>query len=190
VCQSHPSVFERTQEPPRVNATSQSHAIIRAATAADVPLVLPMVRSICDLHQSRDPDRFRVLPDVLARYASWLPERAADPRSVFVVAQSPASRVLLGFAVCTIEPEVPIFWVPECGWIHDLWVEPPARRSGVARGMIEFIAERFTQLGVLQIRLHTASFNEGARALFARAGFRPCVVEMLRPLPGPGQLKG
>jgi GNAT superfamily N-acetyltransferase len=160
----------------------ESGVVIRPATVADVPHVLPMVRAICDLHQARDPERFRVLPDVLARYASWLPERALDPRSVFVVAQEPGAPVLLGFAVCTIEPEVPIFWVPECGWIHDLWVEPAARRRGIARAIVEFIAAKFEAMGVAQIRLHTAAFNEESRALFKQAGFRPCVVEMLRTL--------
>lgn len=167
---------------PGDNLAAAPGVIIRPATVADVPHVLPMVRAICDLHQARDPQRFRVLPDVIARYASWLPERAQDPRSVFVVAQDSTSAALLGFAVCTIEPEVPIFWVPECGWIHDLWVEPAARRRGIARAIVEFIAARFGAMGVAQIRLHTAAFNEESRALFKQAGFRPCVVEMLRTL--------
>jgi GNAT superfamily N-acetyltransferase len=166
---------------------------VRPATADDVPAVLPMVRAICDLHARHDPERFRVLPDVIERYARWLPERASDPRSVFLVALDPALRPgPVGFTVCTIEPEVPIFWVPECGWIHDLWVEPQARRRGLAVALVQAAAERFRALGVRQLRLHTASFNDAARATFARAGFRPCVVEMLRPLeppaPGPGPI--
>lgn len=157
--------------------------MIRPATPADVHAVLPMVRQICDLHEARDPQRFRVLPDVIARYAKWLPERAGDPRSVFLVAEAPDVRAgPVGFLVGTIEPEVPIFWVPECGWVHDVWVEPIARRRGVARALVHAAAERFAGLGVKQMRLHTATFNDAARAAFAGAGFRPCVVEMLRPL--------
>jgi hypothetical protein len=37
-------------------------------------------------------------------------------------------------------------------------------------------------MGVKQLRLHTGVFNESAREVFAQAGFRPSVVEMLRPL--------
>lgn len=151
---------------------------VRAARADDVPAVLPMVRAICDLHQQRDPERFAVRPDVLERYASWLPERAQDPRSVFLVAQREGT--LVAFTVCTIEPEVPIFWVPECGWIHDLYVIPEARRLGIAHTLVGEVIARFTTLGVKQLRLHTASFNDQARASFSKAGFRPCVVEMLR----------
>ncbi len=180
--------------------------LVRPATPADVPAILPMVRQLCDLHEARDPARFRVLPDVLDRYAKWLPERAADPRSVLLVAEVPpdtgttaagtvgaagtgsaaeASGVprVSGFLVGTIEPEVPIFWIPECGMIHDVWVEPAARRSGLARALVEAAIARYTALGVKQVRLHTAAFNDPARAVFATCGFRPCVVEMLRTLP-------
>lgn len=158
---------------------------IRAATAEDVPSILPMVRQLTMLHERHDPERFRVRPDVLDRYATWLPERAADPRSVLLVAEVDREQ-LVGFLVGTVEPEVPIFWVPECGWVHDMWVEPTQRGGGVAARLIETAAERFGAMGVRQMRLHTGMFNDSARRVFERCGFRPCVVEMLRPLPRPG----
>ena len=157
--------------------------VIRPATADDVPAVLPLVRQLCDLHQQHDPERFKVRPDVIERYAQWLPQRASDPRSVFLVAElDEAPGVVVGFAVCTIEPEVPIFWIPEAGWLHDIFVEPRARRHGVARALVRKVCERFQALGVKQVRLHTGVFNDAARAVFAAEGFRPCVVEMLKAL--------
>lgn len=155
--------------------------LIRPATPDDVPGVLPMVRALCDLHERADPARFRVVPDVIERYARWLPERALDVRSVFLVAQRDDA-TLAGFTVGTIEPSVPIFWVPECGWIHDLWVEPGDRRHGVARALTDASVERFRSMGVEQVRLHTGTFNDRARALFEGAGFRPCVAEFILPI--------
>ncbi len=157
---------------------------IRSATAADVPAVLPMVGALCDLHARADPDRFQVRPDVLQRYADWLPVRATDPRSVFLVAEDQHA-ALVAFLVGTIEPEVPIFWIPECGWIHDVWVEPRARRMGLARQLADHAAERFRALDVGQVRLHTGSFNATARQAFEAAGFRACVVELIKPLKVP-----
>ncbi|MFM9956753.1 MAG: N-acetyltransferase family protein [Phycisphaerales bacterium] len=156
--------------------------VIRPATVDDVPAVLPLVRALCDLHQAADPERFRVVPNVIERYAKWLPERALDARSVFLVAEQSPVPGIAGFAVCTIEPEVPIFWVPECGWVHDVFVVPEARRHGVARALVREVCARFQSLGVKQVRLHTAAFNDSARAAFGLEGFRPCVVEMLRML--------
>jgi GNAT superfamily N-acetyltransferase len=155
-------------------------ARIRAATPEDVPGILPLVGKLTELHQRHDPERFKVRPDVLDRYAAWLPERARDPRSVLLIAESGAR--LVAFLVGTIEPEVPIFWVPECGWIHDVWVEPEFRGAGLARELVERACDRFQELGVKQARLHTGMFNDAARRVFGRAGFRACVVEMLRPL--------
>lgn len=155
--------------------------LIRNATVADVPAVLPTVWAICELHQRQDPERFRVVSDVLERYAAWLPLRAADPRSVFLVADREDGR-LSGFTVGTIEPEVPIFWVPECGWVHDLWVEPADRGQGVGAALADAAVHRFMAIGVTQVRCHTGTFNDAARALFARVGFRPCVIEMLCPI--------
>ncbi len=156
--------------------------LIRPATAADVPQVLPLVRAICDFHAAADPERFAVREDVVERYARWLPERADDPRSVFLVAEAEGVPGIAAYAVCTIEPEVPIFWIPECAFIHDIYVVPEARRRGIARGLVREVVSRYAAIGVKQIRLHTAAFNEEARAVFAAEGFRPCVVEMLRPL--------
>lgn len=164
--------------------------LVRAAAPADVPAVLPLVRALCDLHARQDPHRFQVRADVLDRYAAWLPERARDPRSVFLVGEAPATAPggtprVVAFLVGTVEPEIPIWWVPECGWIHDVWVEPDCRRHGVARALVERAVERFAALGVAQVRLDTAAFNDAARAVFASAGFRPCVVEMIRTLREP-----
>lgn len=155
---------------------------VRAATADDVPAVLPMVRALCDFHARRDPERFAVVEDVIDRYARWLPERAADPRSAFFVAHTPDDPTPRGFTVATIEPEVPIFWIPACAFIHDVWIDPAHRGHGLAAQLVSACVQRFRDLGVRQLRLHTAMFNDDARALFAREGFRPCVVEMLRPL--------
>jgi GNAT superfamily N-acetyltransferase len=140
-----------------------------------------MVAAITHQHELMDPERFRVRPDVLDRYAGWLPLRVTDPRSVFLVAEREGA--LVGYLVGTVEPELPIFWVPECGWIHDLWVEPAARRSGVARLLIERAAKAYARIGVQQLRLDTAWENEQARRVFAACGFRACIVEMIRAVP-------
>lgn len=155
---------------------------VRSATADDVPAVLPLVRALCDLHAANDPERFAVRADVIDRYSRWLPERDRDPRSVFLVAEAEGLPGFVGFVVCTIEPEVPIFWIPECGWVHDLYVIPEARRRGVARALLREVIRRYAAMGVQQLRLHTGVFNDSARAAFAAEGFRPCVVEMLRTL--------
>jgi ribosomal protein S18 acetylase RimI-like enzyme len=151
---------------------------IRPATAADVPNVLPMVAAIAALHESWDPARYGALPDVAASYRGWLTSRSRDPRSVFLVAEREPG-TLIGFLIAQVEHNIPIYRVGEYGFVHDLWVEPAYRNEGVARQMVMLAVERFTEIGVKQIRLETAATNEVARKLFASCGFRVSSIEMM-----------
>lgn len=150
---------------------------IRAATVADVESVLPMVARVVALHEEWDAARYRALGDVVERYRSWLPERARDARSVFLVAVEPGGGVV-GFVVASVEGNIPIYEVKEFGFIHDMWVEPAWRGRGVAGGLARETLKRFWAMGVKQVRLETAAGNEGARRVFAEAGFRVTAVEM------------
>jgi ribosomal protein S18 acetylase RimI-like enzyme len=159
---------------------------IRPATAADVTAVLPMVTKIAALHEAWDSAKYAYIPNVAGRYCNWLSARAADPRSVFLVAERPASggepAKVVGFLVATVETEIPIYRVKEFGFIHDVWIEPDYRHEGLARQLTMLAIERFRALGVPQARLDTAAPNDAARALFASCGFRPSTTEMLLEL--------
>lgn len=155
---------------------------IRTATAADVPAVLPMVQAVCDFHRDLEPTRYDFLPDIAARYASWLPRRASDAASIFLVAEEEDRSRLLGFIVGEVLDEIPIFTVKTYGFIHDLWVEPVARRRGVGGRLVTAAVSRFKSMGVSQVRGDTAAGNEHARALVAHLGFVPTTVQMLKQL--------
>lgn len=156
---------------------------IRPAVAADVEAVLPMVQRISALHQSWDEPRFRTNANLIDSYRRWLTARATDPHAVFLVAEeSRTPGALGGYLVGTIEDEIPIYWTPRCGWIHDLWVDEPLRRRGVGRRMTQIAIERFRATGVTQIRLQTAAANDAGRRLFSSCGFRVCTIEMLMEL--------
>jgi ribosomal protein S18 acetylase RimI-like enzyme len=139
-----------------------------------------MVRSICAVHEAMDPSRYAMLPDVVDRYEHWLPARARDPRSVFLVAEEGVQ--LAGFLVATVEVSIPIYRLSEFGFIHDLWVEPPHRCRGVGRALAYGALERFRAIGVTQVRLETAGANDAARRLFQSCGFRVATVDMLADL--------
>jgi ribosomal protein S18 acetylase RimI-like enzyme len=152
--------------------------LIRRAVSHDVPHVLPLVRRICDLHGSWDPQRFDFRDDVTERYRGWLVARSEDSKSVFLVAETSEGKIV-GYAVGTVEPEIPIYWTPECGWIHDIWIDEEYRNEGAGRQMVMMCVEAFSDLNVKQVRLQTATANEMARKLFASCGFRACTVEMM-----------
>lgn len=155
--------------------------VIRPATPADVPAVLPMVERISALHESWDPARYGKLPNIAQRYDHWLKAQAESPTSVFLVAESEGK--LVGFLIGTTEREIPIYRIDRYGFIHDLWVEEGYRNEGIARQMVMLAVEKFAQIGVKQVRLETAGPNETARKLFESCGFRVSAISMLRELP-------
>jgi len=150
---------------------------IRDATPHDVPAVLPMVDAISRLHASWDPARFRTTASVLDSYRAWLTARATDPRAVFLLAERDGR--VVAYLIGTIEDEIPIYWTPQTGWIHDLWVDPTYRNEGLGRQMTMLAVERFRALGMTQVRLQTASANDVGHALFTQCGFRNSTVEMI-----------
>ncbi len=160
--------------------------LIRPANPADIPAIAPMVQAVCDFHAALDPVVFDYLPDVVERYRSWLPRRAADPESVLLIAEDhadAASPRAVGFLVGEVLDNIPIYQTARYGFVHDLWVEPDARRKGVARALVIEAVRRFERMGVTQVRGQTAGDNEHARAMLRALGFRAASTEMVRPLP-------
>lgn len=154
--------------------------MIRPATAADVPAVLPMVAKISALHETWDDAKYGFLPNPEQGYEGWLKRLTMSESSVFLVAEAPEKPAkLVGFIVATVEKEIPIYRLKEFAFIHDLWVEEEYRRTGIARQMVMETVERFKLRGVKQIRLDTAAVNESARRLFSSCGFRISTIEML-----------
>ena len=168
--------------PPRSHDTRMD---IRPATPDDVPAVLPMVAKVCAFHENLDPAKYGFRESPERMYDRWLVGRSTDPRSVFLVADAGRGgrKKLVAFLVGTVEAEIPIYRLKQFGFIHDLWVEEDYRHEGIARQMVSLAVERFTSIGVKQVRLDTAAANEPARNLFAACGFRPSVTEMLIELP-------
>lgn len=165
---------------------------IRPATPEDVPFVTPMVRKLCELHRSWDPAKYDFRVDVESMYDSWLRAKSRDPRAVFLVADrgdrgGGAGKGPVAFLIGTVEREIPIYRLAEFGFIHDLWVEPEYRNEGVARQLVMLAIEKFSGMGMTQVRLDTAAANEVARKLFASCGFRPGAVEMLLQIGGDGR---
>jgi ribosomal protein S18 acetylase RimI-like enzyme len=150
---------------------------IRPASADDVPQVLPMVGKLAALHESWDQQRYPYLANTEQRYDQWLRAHAADPRSVFLVAEANSSK-LAGFAVATVETNIPIYSLAEYGYLHDVWVEEDYRHEGLGRQLVMRVIERLKEMGVRQVRLETAALNDVAREVFLKCGFRLSTIEM------------
>ena len=157
-----------------------AHATIRPAYASDTGAIVTMLREIHAQHLAWDAARWTTGEPPHVSYGQWIGELIADPGSGGVwVAE--VDGVIAGYALAEAEAESIRHWVPRAMYVHDLFVAPAHRRSGLARALVnEVLAWSARTHPGLQVRLITAAANEPARAFFATFGFRACAVELIR----------
>lgn len=73
-------------------------------------------------------------------------------------------------------------WSPRTCYLEDLFVEPAARGRGVARALIEAVAERAAADGAGRLYWLTHETNVAARALYDKVAARSGFVEYEYPL--------
>jgi GNAT superfamily N-acetyltransferase len=129
-------------------------------TTADLPDLLPLVRGYCDFYE--------VVPfdDALLAVSRAL---IGDPdrEGVQLIARSDAGEAV-GFAT--------VYWswdtliAARVGIMHDLFVIPPARGTGIADLLIEACVEECRRHGAAKLGWQTAPDNTRARRVYERVG--------------------
>ena len=127
---------------------------------ADLPDLLPLVRAYCDFYDVAPPD------EALLGVSRAL---IADPEreGLQLMARS-AGGEPVGFAT--------VYWswdtliAARVGIMHDLFVIPPARGTGVADLLIEACVEECRRHGAAKLGWQTAPDNMRARRVYERVG--------------------
>jgi GNAT superfamily N-acetyltransferase len=129
-------------------------------TAADLPDLLPLVRAYCEFYDVAPVD------DALLAVSRAL---IADPdrEGVQLIARSESGEAV-GFAT--------VYWswdtlvAARVGIMHDLFVIPPARGTGIADLLIEACVEECRRHGAAKLGWQTAPDNTRARRVYERVG--------------------
>jgi ribosomal protein S18 acetylase RimI-like enzyme len=131
-------------------------------------------------HHALDEKRFFVVDGIENGYGRFLESQMAVPEVLVLVALLGERPV--GYVYARLEPRDWNALRDACGALHDIFVIPEARRSGIASALLNETKARFTALGAPRVVLSTASGNDAAQRLFARHGFRPTMIEMTSEL--------
>jgi ribosomal protein S18 acetylase RimI-like enzyme len=154
-----------------------SDIVIRPATREDFDGVGAFGAALVRLHYAFDARRFMRPWNHLAEgYSEFLQSESTRPGVIVLVAVD-AGRVA-GYVYAAIEP---LSWQElrdEAGFIHDIFVDDPARRRGIAARLVEAAVAWFRERGMPRVIIHTAEKNVAAQHLFDRLGFRRTMVEM------------
>ena len=150
---------------------------LRPAVRDDLPAVGRLGGLLMGTHYDYDRLRFLAPPaDAGEGYAWFLGTQLSRDDAVVVVAEQDGT--IVGYVYATVEP---LSWKElrdEAGFIHDVYVDEPARRSGIARALIDAALAWLRERGVPRVVLWTPTPNAGAQHLFERAGFRHTMREM------------
>ena len=92
---------------------------------------------------------------------------------------------MIGYAYAAVEGYDYMQLRGPAGVLHDVMVDPAYRGRGAGRLLVDAALAYLRTRGVPRVVLTTAERNEAARRLFARAGFRPTMIEMTRELDEP-----
>ncbi|OQW55858.1 MAG: hypothetical protein A4S14_11385 [Proteobacteria bacterium SG_bin9] len=160
---------------------SMTATSIRRATLDDIDGIAAMANELFSAHVDYDARRFLVPDDARRVYRSWFTRPGADGKLLFLVGER-ADRTLCAYAVAeayAIEPE---FSSPEHVYIHDVFVAPELRHTGLAEQLIEEITEWAKGRGIRQLRAMIALDNARSLAFFTKRGFRTTVTEVTRDL--------
>jgi ribosomal protein S18 acetylase RimI-like enzyme len=160
---------------------SDSDIIIRPAAPEDFAAVGGFGAALVRMHHGFDARRFmRPGPGLAQGYSEFL-EAESERRGVIVLVAEDAGRIA-GYVYAAIEP---LSWQElreEAGFIHDIYVDDPARRRGVAARLVEAAVAWFRTQGMPRVIIHTAEKNDAAQHLFDKLGFRRTMVEMTREI--------
>lgn len=156
-------------------------ATVRRARPADLPVIGRLGALLIEEHHAFDARRFLApWPRTRADYAAYLGTQIDEPQAVVLVAE--ADGVVVGYAYSAIEGHDYMALRGPAGVLHDVIVDPVHRGHGFGRLLLENTLAELKAHGVPRVVLFTAVPNASAQRVFARAGFRPTMIEMTREI--------
>ncbi len=151
---------------------------IRRATHTDLDRLGELAGALVRFHNSANSRRFMLVDGVEQGYARWFAREIGRPEAVVLAAVSDGQ--LVGYGYGSKEERDWNMLLDEHGAIHDVMVDPTARRSGVGLGLMRALVPALEARGATRVVLSTMVQNEAAQRLFAACGFRPTMIEMTR----------
>jgi len=126
-------------------------------------------------HHERLSDGFSLGPDSKRKWSGYLREKFGEISTKLVVAEEEGE--IVGFMLCLLEPNVPVYRERKIGVISDVFVKQQRRRKGLAKKMLDYAAEWLRKNKVRTVRLNVAADNLEARAAWRMLGFESFMID-------------
>jgi GNAT superfamily N-acetyltransferase len=147
--------------------------VIRPADTTDADAVSSLNADVQAVHAAALPQRFKPPgPETFPPAAAA--ELLANPANLVLLAEVDFAPVGYAYAEHIRRPESASQYAYEMVYLHHISVRPAHRGGGLGRALMEAVRAAAEERGVSLLALDVWSFNEEARAFFARRGFTPC----------------
>lgn len=140
---------------------SSSVILVRPATAADVGVIVGMIRALAE---------YEGLGEECAVEAGSLLEHVFGPRPAAEVLIAEADGSVAGFAL--FFPTFSTFLARPGLWLEDLFVTPEHRRSGVGGALLSRLARLAADRGYGRMEWSVLEWNHSATDFYQRLGAR------------------
>lgn len=158
---------------------------IRRATVSDVRMLMALNQSVQDMHADAYPERFRRdAPEEIVQQAFNAMIQA--PSSYWLVAEEDEPMAFLSAEFREREASWCLTAHRVC-YLAGLVVAPGFRCRGIARALFDELRREVDARGFTSIELDVWAFNEPARHVFTRLGFRPLAERMTLPASQPSK---
>jgi ribosomal protein S18 acetylase RimI-like enzyme len=155
---------------------NESQTLIRKAGLLDVPDLSRMGVELARLHSSFDAKRFAIREFTETDFEQFFAEQLGNPNAVLLVVEQDGR--VVGYAFIRMEGESLEELRGRGAWLHDLFVEPQARRNTIGRDLVSASIDTARSLGSDSLMLAVSPKNEHARRLFEDFGLRTTMLEM------------
>jgi ribosomal protein S18 acetylase RimI-like enzyme len=170
-----------SQGRPGAGPINKIRITIREAREEDLGAVADLWVQLAKHHQVLS-DQFSLAFDGKQKWSGYLRDRFAEISTKLIVAEE--DEKIVGFMLCLLEPNVPVYKERKLGVISDVYVRQERRRKGVAEKMLDSAANWFKKNKVRTVRLNVAADNLVARAAWHMLGFEPFMIDKRLDLEG------
>jgi ribosomal protein S18 acetylase RimI-like enzyme len=147
---------------------------IRDAREDDLEGVLDLWEQLAEHHEMLS-DSFSLASDSKKRWSKYLREKFDEISTKLIVSEEDGE--IVGFMLCMLEPNVPVYKDRKLGVISDVYVKQERRRKGLAKKMLDVAIAWFKKNKVRTVRLNVAAANLEARAAWRMLGFDALMID-------------
>ncbi len=148
---------------------------VRRARQEDAESIAKFALSLFAQHREYDRERFAELGSVEGAARYYISRADTDESAVFV-AESDGE--VIGFAYVEYERIDYANLLENAVWVHDIYVDPPARNTGAGKVLMQAAIDFARQSGAGKVVLSVAAKNHAAQEFFGHLGFRETMIEM------------